>query len=139
MKLDFDQLVDFLNANGYSVKVTTHKESEYSVNSYPDEEPKKKIERRSYRFAFIDNNGIMAGFCTPNEDSYKYINNRISADNIDCYDKWSKCPLSMNLPVDGEELLKHLKWLSSPEGYKHSLNYEYLEKRILPDVSNEKE
>lgn len=130
MKLDFDQLVEFLNANGYSVKVTTQKEFEYSFS--PNGEPKKKTERKTYRFAFIDNNGILAGFCTPNEDSYKYINNRISADNIDCYDKWSKCPLGMNLPVDGDELLKHLKWLGSPEGYEHSLNYSYLQKRVMP-------
>lgn len=130
MKLYFDQLVEFLGANGYSVKVTEQKEFEYSA--IPNEEPKKKVVRNTYLFAFIDNNGILAGFCTANKDSYKYLNNRISADNLDCYDKWSKCPLGMNLPVDGEELLKHLKWLSSPEGYKHSLNYEYLDSRILP-------
>jgi len=38
MKLYFDQLVEFLGANGYSVKVTEQKEFEYSA--IPNEEPK---------------------------------------------------------------------------------------------------
>jgi hypothetical protein len=78
---------------------------------------------------------ITAGFCTPtNGDSFRYIDNRIAADNSHCFDKWSKCPLVMQLPLDGNVLLEHLIWLGSEEGYTHSNSYEYLEegKRRLP-------
>jgi hypothetical protein len=111
-------LVSFLIENGYSVRVTTHK----GIAS-----------KQSYQFAYIDNSkGIIAGFCTPTIDCYKYINNRIAADNADCFDRWSKCPLVMAIPLNGDALLKHLEWLSSKDGYNHSMSYAYLNKRVLP-------
>lgn len=118
---DFDGLICLLGNAGYHIRVTKHKDGD-----------------DNYRFAFIENSkGIIAGFCTENTSSYKYINNRIAADNADCFDKWSKCPLVMRFPLDGDILLKHLNWLATEDGYKHSLYYEYLENRILPYEINE--
>jgi len=117
LKLDFDELVNLLLANGYSVEVKSQQAFKAKNN---------------YRSAFFDGKNIRGGFCTPSYEVYRYINNRIAADHVDCFDKWSKCPLVMRLPVDGLELLKHLQYLGSPEGYQISNNYEYFDKNPWP-------
>jgi hypothetical protein len=53
----------------------------------------------------------------------KYAGNRIAADNAECFDKWSRCPLVMEFPLDYDELLKHLKWLATPAGYEYSNSF----------------
>jgi hypothetical protein len=104
-KLEFTELVRFLRKHGYSIDI--------------------QVYGNSYKAAMVTGNNIRAGFCTPSRQVYTYINNRIAVDHVACFDKWSKCPLIMELPVDGEELLKHLKYLGSEEGYKISNEFLY--------------
>lgn len=81
---------------------------------------------------YVRGHGIRGAFCEPNDQSYAVLNGRFAADNSKCFDKWSKCPLVMKLPCDTEKLVKHLKFLGSKEGYKHSNGYEYHDNPILP-------
>lgn len=90
----------------------------------------------AYSFWRLENGFTVVGMCTPNDGiSYTSLNGKIAADNIKCFDKWTKCPLVVNVDdLNLEELLKHLDFLGSAEGYKHSNSYEYLDTRILPRV-----
>jgi len=81
-----------------------------------------KIDFVFWRFTGM---GINGGFCTPNKQSYRSLNGHITADNIDCFDKWSKCPLRMNIQtLDYEKLFKELELLGSPEGFEISDNFD---------------
>lgn len=117
LKLDFNGLVNFLLANGYSVEVKNQKAFKPKNN---------------YRSAFFDGKNVRGGFCTPSIEVYRHIDNRIAADRVECFDKWRKCPLVMKLPVDGSELLKHLEHLGSPEGYTICNNYDYFDNNPWP-------
>jgi len=108
----FETLVDFLKENGFQVVVTLE-----PGNKFP------------YQFAKVTGQGIEGGFCEPNDTSYKWINGRFAADHIDCFDKWSKCPVQVEFPFDenqGKELLEMLKHLGTSEGFEYSNEYEYL-------------
>jgi hypothetical protein len=100
-RLDFEELVEALTYDGYDVSIT---------------------DEVGFDFAYVTGNGIVAGFCTPHGDVYPYLNWKIAADAAWEFDKWSKCPLVMDLPVDYDELLDHLDHLGSREDY---LNYSY--------------
>lgn len=67
-----------------------------------------------------------------------YLNNRLAADNADCFDKISRCPLIMTLPVDWDELNRHLEFLASDEGYELSNTYAYLVNNPLPYEVNKR-
>ena len=55
------------------------------------------------------------------------------ADNAQCFDKPSKCPLIVRLPVvNFDELDKYLHFLASRQGYHWSSTYEYLVNPGLP-------
>jgi len=118
----FTELVKFLRDHKYHVVVNECK----SISG-------------KYKVAMVLGDNIKAAFCTPSLEVYRYINNRIAADHVNCFDKWSKCPLIMELPVDGEELLKHLKFLGSDEGFRISETYEYLNSNPWPcDVKEDR-
>jgi hypothetical protein len=114
MKLNFDELVDALRKDKYTVNVTIESGD------------------IQYAFARVEGHGISAGFCEYAPDIYPYISNRIAADNAKCFDKWSKCPLVMELPADYETLLAALKHLGSEEGYAISNDYSYLDQNPYP-------
>lgn len=83
----------------------------------------------NHRFALVTGNGIMAGF-HEKSNNYKnsHINGKICADNEKCFDKWSKCPVELRLPViksEYEYLEFILKWLNTEEGYKVSNEYDF--------------
>ena len=79
----------------------------------------------SFVFWKITGKGIYGGFCTPNKHSYISLRGHITADNIDCFDKWSKCPLRMKIQtLDYEKLFKELELLGSPEGLEISDNFD---------------
>lgn len=60
-----------------------------------------------------------------NKSSYRSLNGRIAADNERCFDKWSKCPVVMNINgLNYEKLLISLAFLGSEEGYNLSNNFE---------------
>jgi hypothetical protein len=99
---DFDTLVEELKKNGYRVE----------VNEQPD-----------YTIASVTGKNIRAGFCTPGSRYAGYLDGKIAADHVDCFDKWSKCPLIVNLPQDEEKmksLLGFLEKLGTDEGYNFS-------------------
>ncbi|MCU7667779.1 hypothetical protein [Bacillus thuringiensis] len=117
----FNDLVTFLKNNGYSVEVN---------------------ERQAYKFARVTGNNILAGFCTKHDKNhtyaaYSYINGKISADHVDCFDRWRKCPMQLDLPSNSKEMdyvLSQLKHWGSDEGLTISEEYDY-EKWVL-DYSN---
>lgn len=115
----FNELVDFLKKNKYTVKVTQEK--------YTDSKGRK----HKYRFARVIGKNIRGGFATESDFVYPALNNRITANNIKCFDKWSKCPLTMKLPLDDDALLKHLEHLGSEEGFKLSNNFCFVYPREL--------
>lgn len=112
--MNFDELVDALRSDGYDVKVSI------------------ETGDIQYAFAQVTGKGITAGFCEYAPDIYPYIANRIAADNSRCFDKWSKCPLVMQLPVDYPVLKSHLQHLGSQEGYDISNDYSYLDSNPYP-------
>jgi hypothetical protein len=119
----FQLLVETLRGNGYTVDVSTGP---------------------IYDFAHVTGKNIDGGFCTPsygdNDAPYWYIDGKFAADHVDCFDKWSKCPLVVKLPENEEELLailEHLKFLASEEGYNWSNSYSYLDDPRLPKAHRE--
>lgn len=89
----------------------------------------KKSIRHTNKIDFVfwrfTGKGIDGGFCTLNKHSYRSLNGHVTADNIDCFDKWSKCPLRMKIQtIDYEKLFKELELLGSPEGFEISDNFD---------------
>lgn len=107
---DFMLLVDILRGSGYDVEVTQE--------TTPGE----------YLFAKVTGEDIFAGFCTKNDGlSYPDLDGKIAADHVDCYDKWSKCPLILPLPEGDDQtrfLLEQLEYWGSVEGYEKSNEYQ---------------
>ena len=110
----FNKLVDNLKRVGY--KVVKRKPSKSSP----------------YWSAEFNGYGVVGGFCEENGTSYKQIDGALSADNEACFDKWSKCPLTVFLSYDFDELHKHLQHLGSMEGYEISNSYKYLNNNPWP-------
>ena len=119
----FDNLVDNLRKNGYTVTV--------------------EHEEECYRFAIVDGKQIHGGFCEPNNgESYTYIDGRIAFDNSDCFVKWNKCPYSFPIPKTVDEfnyILSKMQYLSTEEGYNKSDNYELDWERDYPEDTNKVE
>lgn len=110
--MNFKTFVDFLTTNGYRVEVKTVQ---------GDQSP--------YKFAIVTGRNIHGGFCEPNDDSYSYLNGEFCADNVGCFDKWSKCPITLPFPqgeFEENQLLEMLNHLGSENGLEHSDKYEYL-------------
>lgn len=110
----FKKLVKFIRGLGYTVDTKFQSPSE---KSYP-----------GYWYARITGLSIMGGFCDPTSDvCYWYINGRIAFDNKRCFDKWSKCPYSLEFPQTPEEfkyIEDSLKFLRTKAGYEKSNGYE---------------
>lgn len=114
----FKALAEALRNAGYNVKITTGP---------------------VYDFAYVTGMNIEGGFCTPsygdNDPPYWYIDGRFAADNSDCFDKWSKCPLIVTLPEDEQGIayiLEHLRYLATEEGRQWSASYGYIDDPRLP-------
>ena len=115
MKKLFDRLVEFLVYNGYTVSIK-------SEQRYSDKWSTRKKEyvplpkEYNYRFASVTGRGVRAAFCEPHGgDNYTCLDGKISADNEEYFDKWSKCPLKgIELPRNPKQekkLLKLLKYI----------------------------
>jgi hypothetical protein len=131
----FDRLVVLLINHGYSVKVTS--ESKYTTKEKSGVQRMVKMPRKhNYRFAMVKGKGIEAGFCEPNDgSSYYYIDGKITADNAECFNKWSQCPLCLDFPSDSVQeakLLELLTYLGSREGFKYSNDFDYLDEANDP-------
>ena len=67
---------------------------------------------------YVTGKGIIAALASENSGN-GYTAGRIAADSRCCFDKWSKCPLIMKLPLTHRreaEMLAHLAFLGTPEG-----------------------
>jgi hypothetical protein len=123
-KNNYKKLARFLEDNGYQVNEREEKDCRY---------PSLDIHYPAYKYWSIKGKGITAMFCTPNKSSYPYINGKIAADNVRCFDKWSKAPLVMNVAeIDYGRLLEALTLLGSEEGYRVSNSYDYLDSNPFP-------
>ena len=115
----FKKLVQFIRGLGYTVDTTFQASSDKKGSRfwYP-----------GYWYARITGKSIMGGFCEPTSDMcYWYINGRIAFDNKRCFDKWSKCPYSLEWPKTSEEfqyVSDRMKFLRTKEGYEKSNGYE---------------
>lgn len=115
----FDDVVEFLKKNNYKIKISKAEKCRPSTDTY--------------QFAMFSGNNIRGGFAEPNNvNSYRYLDGRIAADHIECFDKCSKCPLCVKYPVDENRLLDGLKLLASDKGYEISDSYTYLESNPFP-------
>ena len=59
---------------------------------------------------------------------YESGNQRIFIDREDCFDKFSKCPIKIPVPVNlaqANELLRKMEWLTTEEGFVASNEYEH--------------
>ena len=113
---NYKKLQRALEQHGYKVE----KEVVY-IHKYRYPDMVKNNKKPTYTYWQITGNEIYAGFCTPNKESYRYLSGYIVADNVECFDKWSKCPLMMKIQnLDHEKLFKELELLGSPEGFKIS-------------------
>lgn len=113
----FKKMVEFLKNQGYFIKTQF-------VQPWSD----KRLS--GYWYARIDGKSITGGFCEPNNSGcYVQINGRIAFDHVKCFDKWSKCPVSLELPETMKDFLyivDQLKYVGSKEGYEKSNNFELL-------------
>lgn len=117
---NYKKLARELELRGYKVEKKYCFDFKYS---YPDIKYKNK--KPLYTFWKFTGKGVDGGFCTPNKQSYRSLSGHITADNIECFDKWSKCPLRMNIQtLDYEKLFKELELLGSPEGFEISNNFD---------------
>ena len=117
---NYKKLAKELENHGYKVKKEMVYEHRYC--NYEAIDNKKKPLFTYWR---ITEKGIDGGFCTPNKNSYIYLSGHITVDNAECFDKWSKCPLRMNIQnLDYEKLFKELELLGSPEGFEISDNFD---------------
>lgn len=91
---NFDRLTVALRKAGYTVKVQCVSGYKYT---------KTKVDP-PYHAAFVSGKGLVAGYCTLNNDSYSYINNKIAMDKEGWFDKWSKCEYEIDLPSNEQEL-----------------------------------
>lgn len=118
---DFQNLVDFLLSNGFEVEDVSDEPRSYSYK---------------WRFARVKGKGIQGGFAEQNEEeSYLYINGRFAADNAQCFNKWSQCPLIVKIPTtnkEREELLGYLDFLGHPDGLEWSDSFCYFNDPKLP-------
>jgi len=109
----FKKLVKFIRDRGYTVDT----KFETAWDKYP-----------GYWYARITGKSIMGGFCDPSEGMcYWYINGRIAFDNKKCFDKWSKCPYSLEFPVTPQEfqyVADRMKYLRTKEGFEKSNGYD---------------
>lgn len=112
--VNFLNLLDALRDNGY--KVTVESKDEYDM-------------------AIIEGNGIFGGFATKHDSQTLYatniqFNGKITADNDSCWDKPSRCPLTLSIPQGKHQiefLLKQLKFLGSKDGENASNEFRYEE------------
>lgn len=117
MNVLFNDLVTLFLKNEYTVTLTwekTHRWDETTKDFIPL--PKK----HNYHFAIVTGKGIKAGFCESHGGAnYSCLDNKISADNEEYFDKWSTCPLKgFDFPKTLEEekkLLKLLKYIGELE------------------------
>jgi len=114
------KLAKELERRGYKV------EKEYGFDyKYYYQNTKDNKKKPLYTFWRFTGKGVDGGFCTPNKQSYLSLRGHITADNTECFDKWSKCPLRMNIQtLDYEKLFKELELLGSPEGFEISNNFD---------------
>ncbi len=91
----------------------------------------------AYSFWKVAGNNIVGAFCEPTRECYTQISGRFAADHVDAFDKWSKCPLvvDVNRKLDYESLKRHLLFLGSDEGFHHSNTFAYLDESVLPRVA----
>lgn len=112
--MDYSEIKKFLTDNGYRV---------VWEEAYPL--PKRAIAVH----ACLEGKGVRVGIGEPGSPDPRY-DNKVAADNLKCFDKWSKCPLVLEFP-NGEnqskELLEMLAHLGSKEGYDLSNSYDYLD------------
>jgi len=62
------------------------------------------------------------------DPSYSTLMNRVAVERGDCFDKWSKVPISLPIPETEAQmkyLLDKIEWLLTDEGYKASDGYDY--------------
>ena len=82
-----------------------------------------------YKRCEFKGKGIVGGFCEQTDDDcWYYLNGRIAFDNIKCFDKWSRCPVSLPLLQNAKEeneLLELIKFWGSEDGYNKSNGYDF--------------
>jgi len=115
-KQHFDNLVKNLRANGYTIYVN--------------------LEEPGYRLARVIGKSIFGKFSEPNNGDSPRIDNRFCFDNIECFDKLSKCPYSFPIPqteAQFQYILEKMKYLATPDGYDKSNAYELPAEEQYPE------
>lgn len=92
----------------------------------------RKESTELYDFYIIKSKNIKGGFCTKHDEnnlnaSYENLNGNIVVDHVECFDKWSKCPMTLSIPQNDFELdylIERLIFWGSEDGYKVSNEYE---------------
>ena len=102
----FDDLVLFLENEGYNVKVNN--DGQYSV-------------------LLLETSTFILGAATESDEVNQYLSGKVALDHVDCFDKWSKCPLNLPLPSTQTQynfLKEQIEFWSSPEGLNVSNDYQ---------------
>lgn len=98
----------------------------------------KFLKREGYDVTFDGTSGrfeghnVCGGFHVPSDECYRYINGAIAADHVDCFDKYSKCPLVMKFPIDPKRLVEAMDLLGTKKGFEVSNSYDYLDDNPFP-------
>jgi hypothetical protein len=91
--------------------------------SYSKKEDIEKDKEENKDFLRI---GIVYTDFSREPNCYRQLLNRIAIDREDCFDKWSKCPITLPIPETKEQLeylSQKIDWLLTEEGYVASNEY----------------
>ena len=117
---NYKRLAKELKNHGYKVEKQSVFDYKYLYGNIP-----LKKKQSLYTFWKFTGKGIDGGFCTPNKHSYLSLSGHITADNTECFDKWSKYPLRMKIQnLDYKKLFNELELLGSQEGFEISNNFD---------------
>lgn len=121
----FNDFVEFLKKNKFEVEVF------------------KRDYKKSRDCYFSGKNirGVAVEFET--ERNHADINGRLVFDNIKCFDKMTRCPITLPFPENDaqrEYVMEQVKFWGSKEGFEKSNGYDYFDDKVenYPRKTNRK-
>ncbi len=138
----FDEMVRALQKAGYRVQVNwvtelVRKRGRTISCRMPNRAKIAQVRGKGIRavFATVGSSVGIEGEIT---SAHPRFDGCLVAENARCFDKWSKAPMTIELPRDPAEVIAWLQYLGSDEGYEISNGYLYLNGNPFPNRHDQK-
>jgi len=121
----FERMKKYIDNAGYITEhlVTDEGAEGYIYNPLPKGKTSKKQEKELQH-------EVMFYFGYPSgQEWYWYLDGKIAVENTAAFDKWSRTPFYVWLPKNDDEaerIMKAIKFIGTPEGFKKSNQFENL-------------